>query len=583
MVKSSTIRNVPKLQRWTAARVARVIVGGLLSLSGAIACGTGEAAEPTNPPELGECAGAPTARCVIDLAIEAAGATVDAHDRAAAFARIAEAQVEAGESEAARQSLSRALTDAAAIHESAFGREAVIMGLPEDEAGLARVEVLSDVSRVLATLGEEERAKATFLRATATAEAIESNRHRVQGLVKIATDQLAVGALMDARATFARADLANDAQYVPGLHRIVRIQAETGDVEGALATAEPIGVSEERARALADIARVQAGTGDAAGALDTARRVEDPYFGMVAMHYIGTALAEAGDILAAWNAVRAIGDIWRRDKEGRTGSRDRTILQEDTVGAIVAAHIAAGEIKAALDAAEDMTDALAFVEAHAAIARAQTAAGELDAARASADKVCAAHPRYADRCVELLAVLAVARAEAGHDERAKAGLSMAQAVAEDIIYHHERARAFVALHAARRQMGDIEGSQRAFIVAVNAAEALRYARERAEHLSEMAAEATRRGDGVSAARALAAALTAAAGIADADGRVRTLVRTGLTQLQAGDVSRARDAFSRAVSAATAPESVGRRAALLADIAFALESGQLPAPNESFGN
>ena len=553
----------------------------VLAFGAMIACCVETSAQATGSSTPSDYVGLPTTGCVVDLAIDAADTTADAHDRAAAFARIAEAQAEAGESEAARHILSRALTAAAAIDEGAFNREAVLVGFPEDEAGLARAKVLSDIARVLTILGEAEHAQATFHRAVTIAQAIEGNRQRVQGLVAIATAQLAAGAPAAARETFARADLVNGADYLPGLHRIVRMHAETGDVDGALITAQRIGGEDERGRALAAIADVQANARDVSGALVTADSIEPPYYRMVAMHYIGTARAQAGDIAGAWVAVEATREIWHQDREGKAGSRDTVILQEDMIGAIVEAHIAAGEIEHALAATEDMMDALAYVEAHRAIAKAYLAAGDLDGAQSSADEVCGAHRRYADRCVELLGGLAVARGAAGHAEESKESLSMAQAVAEQIIYDRERAGAFVALHAARTKLGDIEGAHRAFATAVSAAERITYVHERAKFLIEMGSEAVRHGDDESAARAFAAALVAAAEIEDLDRQVQAFVRTGLAQVDAGDHLGARAAFSHATSAAETSESAGRRAALLAGIALALASGRLPETNVPF--
>ena len=155
------------------------IAVGLLAAAAMIACGVGASAQTVDQVTLGGSVHAPTVHCIISLSLAAADATIDAHDRATALTRISEAQVEAGEGEAARQSLSCALTAADAIDEEAFGREAVLMGFPEDEACLARAEVLPDIARVLAALDEAVRAEATFLRAVTVAEVIESNRHRV--------------------------------------------------------------------------------------------------------------------------------------------------------------------------------------------------------------------------------------------------------------------------------------------------------------------------------------------------------------------------------------------------------------------
>ena len=532
-----------------------------------------------------DCVQSPTARCVIGLSQAAAATTVDAYQRAAAFVRIAGMQAATGAERAAQRSISLALSAAAKIDAAAFDEEPVLMGLPEDEAGRARAVVLSDIARILSILGESERAQATFLDAATTAEGIKSDRYRAQSLVAIAGAQLEVGAPDAARETLARVDLANDAEYLPGLPRIVQMQAKVGDVDGALVTAQRIGSALDgiqRDWALANVAGVQAATGDAKGTLATAESIEHPYVRMVAMHRIGVARARAGDIVGAWGAVRAIGEIRLQDlqlREGRTGSRDMEILQADTVIAIVNAHIADGTIEDAFAATEEMTDDFAFIEAHAAIARSQIAAGDLDAARGTAEAMCGWH--YADRCVGVLTDLAVARAAAGHAEGAKRSLSSAQAVAEHITYGRERTRAFLALHAARMRMGDVEGARRAFATAVTAAEAFDHAHERAEQLIELGLEAFRIGDAESAARAFAAGLTAAADVEDTDKRVRAFVRVGLAWTEVGDDASAREAISSAVTAATAINASGWRAALLADIALSLRSRRLPAAEDPY--
>ena len=371
----------------------------VLAFGAMIACCVGTSAQATGSSTPSGCVGLPTIGCVIDLAIDAADATADAHDRAAALARIAEVQTEAGDDEAARQSLSRALTAAAAIDESSFDCEAVVMGLPEDEAGLAHAQALSGIARVLAMLGEAESAEATFL--------ARRNYRRQKQLRATAIGRKASPLSRQRswqRARWLRPDRLLRAPVslttpstCPVSIASCGCRPRPGDLDGALATARRIDREDDRGRALAAIADVQADAGDATGALATADRIEHPYYRMVAMHYIGTARARSGDITGAWESVRAIGEIWHQDREGEAGSRDSVILQEDTMGAIVDAHIAAGEIEGALAATIEMTDAFTFVEAQTAIARAQTAAGDLDAAQVSTDEVCGSHHRYAGR------------------------------------------------------------------------------------------------------------------------------------------------------------------------------------------
>ena len=557
------------LLRWKAVTL------GLLPVVAVTACIAATRPQAADGLEPSSCARSPTARCVIELSLAATTAIGKADRRAEAFTRIAKAQAIAGEDAAARLNLAHALTAADAIDQTVFADEQWMKGLPEDEADHARATALADIARILVILGEAAQAQATFLRAIAIAEAIDGSRHRAQSLVAIATAQLAAGVLDAARKTLSRVDLANNVHYLPGFHRIVWMQGEAGDLEGALLTAQRIPKDIERAWALAGVAGVQASTGDAARALTTAESIEHSYFRMLAMHHIGASRAEVGDIEGAWGAVGAVEEIWQHDREEQAGPRDVIILQDSIVGAIVDAHLVAGVIEAAIAAAEKMVDGSAFVEAQANIVKAQLAVGDFAAARTTAEEaVCGGH-HFADRCVEVLAGIAVVQASAGRSVDANGSLSMARAIAERIYYDRARVRAFVALHAARIRMDDAESARRAFAIAVAAADAFGNAQDRAERLTGMGIGAARNADAESAALAFTVAQAATAEVEHVDERVRAFVHIGLVRTKLGDGPGARRAFSRAVADAVAIEAADRRAMLLADVAFALAAGRLP--------
>ena len=497
----------------------------------------------------------------------------DADARAQALARIASARVESGPISEARESLYRALAAAAAIDGAAFVRGTT--AFPEDEAFHARAKVFVEIANAFTMLDEPAKAREILSDALRGAERIVLSRYRSWSLVTIAKGQIAVGTLDAARRTLSRADLARNAKYFWDLDKTVRMQAKLGDVEGALVTARGIGADTARGRSLAQIADVRASAGDLAGALVTAESIDHSYFRMVAMHAIGVARAEKGDIAGAWDAVGEIVGIWDRARDGKAGSRGVTVLQADTVTAIVAAHAAAGRFQDALEATEGISDDFALVEAHAAIARAQISTGRLDAARSTADAMCRGH-RYGHQCVEVLADLAAAHTSVGRDEEARVVLSSAFPVAEKVLSDQNRSRAFLALYSAKGRMGDIGAAGREFESALTAAKQIGDTRERVEALNGIAIEALRQDDRTNAQRAFLDGLTTVSKIDDVRERVSAFLRAGLTQRKAGNVRGARRAYSRAVTAALAAEREYRRALALANIGFALAAGRLRA-------
>ena len=558
---SCSRRPVP---RWifTSCLLAVALLGFCSASRGA------QAAELALP---GSCVQSPTTKCVMRLSLTAADKISGAHPRAEAFIRIAEAQVESGEISEARSSLSRSLTAAAMIDRAAFLNEARIKTSPDNAASHARAQVFSDIAKILTRLDEKARAQEIFSRALNSAEDIKGGHLRAKTLVEIANSQVAAGALQQARETFAQAGIGRNISYHILLQKIVRIQAEAGDVPVALSTARSIPRGEERAMTLAEIAAVQAAAGDMAGAWVTAKGIEHAYYRMAATHHIGIERAKNGDVAGAWDAVREIVEIWRNVRDGWAGHRDMAILKADTVLAIVKSQIKAGRFGDALAAIEVMEDNFAFVEAHAAVAKAQIRVGALDAAHNTAKAMCGG--RYAGHCVEVLAGLAAALGSTGRTIDAQDILSFAQDVAQRLTYYRDRSRAFAALHAAKFKMGDVEGARRAFAVALTAAAGFESAEERAVRFSEMGAAALRAGDDNSATRAFSEALNAASEIKEVNERVEIYVRTGLAQVRTGHTSGARKAFSRVVAVAGAVEPDSWRAELLAGIAFALASGK----------
>ena len=537
-------------------------------------CSVAGGAKTAEPPEPGGCVQSPTPQCVISMSLTAADKISGVQPRAETLIRIAEAQVEAGNYSEARRSLTRSLTAAAAIDKAAFLHETWIKTSPEDETCHARAQAFSDIAKLLTRLNEKARAQELFSRALNTAERIEASQLRAKSLLEIAKAQVATSALQQARETFNRVDIGKNAWYLPALRQLVRTQVEAGDVPGALRTARNIPKNEKRAVALAEIAAAQAAAGDMTGAGVTVKGIKHAYYRMVATHYLGTERAQNGDFAGAWDAVGEIVEIWRKVRNGWAGPRDMVILRDDTILAIVKSNIKAGRFGDAFAAAEKMEDNFAFVEAHAALAKAQTGIGDHDAARTTADAICGNY-RYGGYCVEVLVGLAVAQESTGRAKDAQDTLPLAEDIAQRILYDDQSFLAHVAIYTAKLKMGDVEGARWVFNLALTAVAEFEDAdaQERAERFTEMGAAALRTRDGNGVTRAFSEALNAASKIKEVNERIEMFVRAGLAQARAKYTDGARMSFSRALAVAGVVESATRRAKLLAGIAFALASGK----------
>ena len=551
-----------------------VVLVGLLAMAlpflGKAAGGVDRSASLT--PE--SCSLAPTAQCVIRLSLTATGVIADPRSRAKVLTLIGEIQAQTGDLEEAGKTLSLALTAAASISAGVDHGQTLSKVAPKDNAFLAQAHVYSGIARSLVKMGKAKEARNALYRALAGAKAIQNGRYRTEGLVVVARAQIAAGALNDARKTIAEAKLVeHSVGYGEYLHGLPQSQAEGGDVQGALVTARNLADGVERAQAFADIAAVQAATGDMAGARATAARIEQPYFRTLAMKSIGNVLAKRGDFAGAWGATKDMEDIWQKDPAA--DARDKVILMSDLIATIVENRIAAGEIPQALVAAQLIEDSLAFVEAHSAIARAQTAIGDFESARATARTMCDTHHRYSGQCVQILAGLAVAQAAAGRDKPARALLLSALEIAERAAYPQVRAAALIDIYTAQLRFGDAGGAMRSFSSALAAASMTDPVPLRARTLADIGNAAAKAGDGNSAARAYSAALSAVTEVERIDERIRELTRIGLSRKRAGDQEGARRFFSLAVLGASAIATVDTRARMLAWIAFVLASGRIP--------
>ena len=507
---------------------------------------------------------------MFDQSVVVAEAMRDLHDRATAFARIAEALALTGRTQAARANLSRGLSSAMAIG----GDHDVVRPLTKrfhDEVPFLRADVLTRIANSHFVMGQSGPARETIALALDATGSIRSDYWRAHQVILIARVQAEAGTLAEARESIAQAIADGAASFAHALRAAASAQGAGGDFEGALVTARAIRSDSLRNWSLADIARAQAKTGDYDGALVTVERIEKAYFRMLATHHIAAVRADEGDLGGAMHAAEGILEIFN-GALGQFLARDAEILYSDSLKAIADVHLAAGSYEEALSVAALMPDPLPVVATHGAVAMAQISTGDLNAARVTAEGMCVGrHLRYGDDCVEVLASLSSAYAAKGDPEAAAETIRTATRVADQIIYYPDRGRAFTAIWEAYNRMGDIEAARQAFTVAFAAAGDTDDTEARIDEFIALASTAARIGEGENGDRAFTAARNLAARLEDPDTRASALVKAAVALAKAGETERALRLFSDGLRASASIEDSNRGVVVLVGIASALSA------------
>ena len=530
-------------RRFLAALLA--VTGGAFAVT---AAGSGK-----QVPVAPECVQAPTVACVLAAAIETAKAIDDAAARANALVSIAEAQKTVGDERGGQETLAHA------------------------RVSRTRVEIPSILSAWPDMPGRDDLFKAGT---------IEEDLAKAETIVGIADAQISAGALKDAARTMLRARVIfaglNDTVGVgilsDELVRLAGLQARAGDFDGALVTVDLMGDEPrlKRAIALGGIAHAQAAAGDPAGAFAIERRVEGSYFRMMVVTEVGLALVASGDIAGAAAAAARIAEIEEQEMRNPVYT-EAEIMRSSIFQAIVEAHIADDALDRATEALERIEREYQYVDAAIAVAKAQMAAGEVDSAKMTADRICLTRHRN-DRCAEALANLALAHAEAGDIPKARELASLAREKFNGQMTAFELVRTYASLSEAQTKMGDADGGRKAFAEALTASDDIDYLHDRVESLAALGETAVRTGQLDNAEQVFSAAMAAVGedgdswpGLMEDVGRRRADAFFGVGEARArdGNISSARVAFSRALIAVQAVNYKPWRARLLREIALAL--------------
>ena len=461
-------------------------------------------------------AGAPTAVWAHDALARALSACDDITDsfrRAQVLAEIAEAQVAAGEVDAARGNLERALAVARRIDEEPLRNWATqdigLAYVKADDlaAAEAAAQTIGDLrlhDAVLAAVVDARRGARDLQGAQATARRMKDVARQGFSLRTIAIQQASdadfAGAIATARSIqHARANAL-------ALGDVAAAIARDGAFDEARSLVARIRDGASRSRGFVEVAVAQAGAGDIKGALTTLAQVDDKLD-----HAEGTARIAAARASSAPAAAR---DMFAQALAAADKTRAGANRRADAFVEIARAQLAAGEVSAAVATLKRACGEIPQVKGEferlsllTRIAPLQARAGDYPGAFSTAMQADDASLRPL-----LVRDIAVSQAEKGDvsgavaiarslDDRPAAaaalfGILRVQSQAHDpsglretiditlqavrVIGSAElRAGALGSLAAAHARQGDVEGAQAVFAEAMNTAAALDGGQQRA--------------------------------------------------------------------------------------------------------
>ena len=292
--------------------------------------------------------------------------------------KIAKTQIELGDREAARFTLTKSLETADRIENERHRVNAIVylaniqveLGMVAEALDtLQKIEYLlevedycylKDIAQVQAEVGQSEKAKVIFAKAKKLAHGIENEKSRVDSLQEIAIAQAEAREFNDAIDTAEEIESQWDKAYA--LKYIVLVYTNANDFPAALATANRIDEAIIKSQALLRIAHAQVLSGDFTAALKTAEKIEVESDKTNTLVVIANAQAGAGDVAAALNIAEKIEDRFQR---------------VDILVAIVKGQARSKNFTAALETVEEIDNQLEPTEEVMGVMRLNVTRGEV--------------------------------------------------------------------------------------------------------------------------------------------------------------------------------------------------------------
>jgi tetratricopeptide (TPR) repeat protein len=487
-----------------------------------------------------------SARRSFSAALDIARTIGDAGARARALQAIGESQTRAGDTREARQSFAAAFAlvqtienvssrtspsiEIAECQARAGDAEAALATVQTIRAECGRARALAAIAESEAKRGDPQAARRFFADALATAQTIREG-DRARPFRWIAARQAQAG---DAEAALATAQTIREEWARAGALRMIAVsQNRAGDAQGArrsfaaaLAAARTIHHEGTRVRVTAETAANQAEAEDAEGArqsfaaaravVRTIRPVEDRD---KALRWIAESLAQAGDTQAARTIARSI-----------THGTDRA----RALRLIAASQARAGDDQGARQSFADARDSAQtrredWVRAGALreIAESQTRAGDTRGARQSFAAALAQRISNEWGRTKTLRSIAASQARAGDTQGARHSFAALRTAARAISDEGDRARALQVIAECQAREGDTQG-------ALATARTIRSAQLLAGALLVIAESQAQAGDAQGARQSFADALDTARAIGEANDRARQLIAIAVGQAKTGD-------------------------------------------------
>ena len=478
-------------------------------------------AEGNSRAEGEACLEAPASRCLFDLAfataraMEAGEADELVEPRDHALNRIASGLVGLGELDRARE-----VVDAIASRDIRFYR-------------------LRDIADEQIEAGDAQAALETLSRAYWIVRDDADESDRSGSLSGIAAAWSRAGSV---EAALAIVDEVAEGWRAPTLVRIAGAQIDAGERAGALSMlsaalvhvlAEPEGLI--RNMRLSSIAETQARAGDEAGALRTVRRIAKPSERVDALIEVARMQREFGDAARSNATLATALDLASALAPGY----DRW----SKIDGIIDEHVEAGELTRALRATGRMGKDNGRARALVAIAKSSGEAGETERAREILAEALAIVRRTKDGDVPVYVLLDMAAAQAAADDPAGARTTIARALpaaaeGEDA---EERARNFASIAEVLARTGDTNGARVALLGSLASASAIEDNMDHAEALNFLS-ETLDEIEPTAGARAILSAAADAVGareegfVGEGFFRDMTLEMVSSAQADAGDIA-----------------------------------------------
>ena len=347
---------------------------------------------------------------LLSEALSTARAIDDAHSRARALNRVAEAQASAGDTRGSAQTVSEALSAARSIERALF-RARALSRVTEAQASAGDIQValstarsihdasfrawaLSRIAKAQASAGDTRGSAQTISEALSIRRSMDRALSRARALSGIADAQASAGDTRGAAQTISEAlstarSIERAFSRALALSSIAEAQASAGDIQVALSTARSIEDALSRALALSGIAETQASAGDTRGAgqtvseaLSTTRSIQDAPSRTLALSRIAEPQASAGDTRGVAQTVSEALSTARSIKNASSRALG--------LSRVAKAQARAGDIQVALSTARSIEDAFSRASALSGIAEAQ-----LDAANVRSESGAGATKRVA--------------------------------------------------------------------------------------------------------------------------------------------------------------------------------------------